>query len=104
IPGLADMHMHIGFANWSREAPIFLGMPLDTMVERRLFELLADGVTMIRNVDYLDPWARRRNFVLSGSELLRLRARAAAGELWSPRLSVSTQWGPENYVSNTSPP
>jgi hypothetical protein len=70
--------------------------------ERRLFTWLADGVTTIRNMDYMERdqavTIERFMWYLNGSDLLRLRDRAAAGELWSPRIYTSGQWVPIRYT------
>ncbi len=87
MPGLADMHMHIG-ATGPRHA------------ERIMFLLLANGVTTIRNVDYLDSkvamglvlGAINSTELIQGRELLQLRARVAAGELLGPRMYTSGEW------------
>ena len=80
IPGLADMHMHLQDTD-------------SAGAEEALFLLVANGVTTIRDVDFLvkgggNGWAK-----LSGNDLLRLRARAAAGDLVSPRIYTSGRWG-----------
>jgi imidazolonepropionase-like amidohydrolase len=84
IPGLADMHAHL--------------QPYDSaMAERMLFLWLANGVTTIRNMDYLHfPMYFGRSFKLSrisGRSVLQLRARIAAGELLGPRIYTSGPWG-----------
>jgi imidazolonepropionase-like amidohydrolase len=84
IPGLADMHAHLQLHD-SVEA------------EHALFMLLANGVTTIRNMDYLHfPMYFGRKFKLSrisGKSVLQLRARIAAGELLGPRIYTSGPWG-----------
>ena len=79
IPGLADMHTHVGVGDSSS-------------AEHALFLWLANGVTTIRNMDYLSPGGMFH--ILDGSFLLRLRARAAAGTLVSPRIYTSSVWSP----------
>jgi imidazolonepropionase-like amidohydrolase len=74
IPGLADMHAHL------RE----FHEPDSTEAERMLFLWLANGVTTLRNIDYQSHE--------DGQQTLRLRARAAAGSLWSPRIYTSGPW------------
>jgi imidazolonepropionase-like amidohydrolase len=95
VPGLADMHAHISYPSpfrWREERQI----PHDSdsaeaMAERRLFAWLADGITTIRNLDNAPPHPRT-GLKLSGVRVLRLRARAAAGELLSPRIYTSAAW------------
>jgi imidazolonepropionase-like amidohydrolase len=83
IPGLADMHAHLGLTT------------LDIATAERWLLLYAlEGVTTIRNTDY-----RHGNDGLTGPGLLRLQARAAAGELLSPRIYTSGPWGPKRYIS-----
>jgi imidazolonepropionase-like amidohydrolase len=80
IPGLADMHAHI---NVSGE-PVY-GETDSAKGENRLLHLwLANGVTTVRNLD----WSERK----WGEQSLRLRARAAAGEILSPRIYTSGAW------------
>jgi imidazolonepropionase-like amidohydrolase len=94
IPGLGDCHTHISTVDKAQH----------DMSDRRRHDLaashllgwLAEGVTTIRNVDYLD---RRHNRLLDSRELLQLRAQAAAGELWSPRIYTAGQWGPIHYTN-----
>ena len=80
IPGLADMHTHVGMGD-------------SVIAEQALFLWLANGVTTIRNLDYLPPGGMFH--ALSGPALLRLRARAAAGTLPSPRIYTSSAWSPD---------
>lgn len=75
IPGLADMHMHLGSGDPSG-------------AERQLFLLLANGVTVVRNMDY----SYSPEYGLDKARILGLRSRAAAGELWSPRIYTSGVW------------
>lgn len=96
IPGLADMHTHIG----SRDS---------ASAAQALLLWLASGVTTIRNVDYIPPGILP-NHDLDGAFLLRLRARAAAGTLLSPRIYTSGAWAPPQYlgglwrrIADTSP-
>jgi imidazolonepropionase-like amidohydrolase len=72
IPGLGDCHVHIAS---------------DTA---RLFRFLARGVTTVRNMDYMDS----EEFKWDSRLALALRARAAAGTLWSPRIYTAGQWAP----------
>jgi imidazolonepropionase-like amidohydrolase len=92
IPGLADMHVHLSTNAKDGENA---QMSPDNLAERRLFLWLADGVTTVRNMDYMAKGA----FKLDGPSLLRLRARAAAGELWSPRIYTAGQWAPRQYTN-----
>jgi hypothetical protein len=80
IPGLADMHAHLP----SME-DMLDGRVIDTTaVGSRLFLWLANGVTTIRAMDYIRPE--------DGPVALRMRARAAAGRLWSPRIYTAGRW------------
>jgi imidazolonepropionase-like amidohydrolase len=106
IPGLADMHVHLGLPGLVLDPQL----ASDSMAERRLLRLLAQGITTVRNMDYLDraghPLFRnqyRDVFKLDGSTVLRLRARAEAGELLSPRIYTAGQWAPEHYVIGPLP-
>jgi imidazolonepropionase-like amidohydrolase len=83
MPGLADMHAHLFLTN---EAADSLG------VERRLLLWVANGVTTIRNADYVNQ--------KNGERTLRLRARAAAGEILSPRIYTSGPWAPRQYTAS----
>ena len=74
IPGLADMHTHLQLAD-SAEAERWL----------RLF--LANGVTTIRNMDYLTP--SEGLIRQGGSQLTRWRARTASGEIPGPHIYTS---------------
>lgn len=76
IPGLADMHMHLRAGD-------------SVAAERSLFLLLANGVTTIRNMDYLPPGGFTNS---DGAFALRLRSRAATGQLPSPRIYTSGPW------------
>ena len=73
IPGLGDCHAHMGGLPFGGDP----GMPPDSVAPRRLFQWLADGVTTIRNLDYMD---RGKHWLLDGRDALQLRTRAAAGE------------------------
>jgi imidazolonepropionase-like amidohydrolase len=101
MPGLGDCHTHIG---WAQRAPAQRVAPADAnaIAERRLFAWFADGVTTVRNMDYMDAdqaaTIGRFMWFLSGKDLLRLRDRAAAGELWSPRIYTAGQWAPLRYT------
>jgi imidazolonepropionase-like amidohydrolase len=87
MPGIADMHVHISvFAHDVAQA------------ERRLFRWLADGVTTIRNMDHLDPTDGRDGLRIDGKTVLQLRARAAAGELLSPRIYTAGAWASRRYT------
>jgi imidazolonepropionase-like amidohydrolase len=85
IPGLADMHVH------------FRGARDSATLERWLVRWLADGVTTVRNMD--------RHREQDGLRALQLKARAAAGELLSPRIYTAGPWAPEAYrMSGTVDP
>ena len=73
IPGLADMHVHFAQADSAAMA-------------QRLFGWLADGITVVRSMDYTSS--------AKGEAALRMRSLAAAGTIWSPRLYVSAPWAP----------
>lgn len=86
IPGLGDMHVHLGSDSAG--------------AERRLFFLLASGVTTIRNLDYdyaSPPMNRTDSLsfwkcpgcIMPETQLFNLRASAAAGKIWSPRIYTS---------------
>jgi cytosine/adenosine deaminase-related metal-dependent hydrolase len=77
LPGLADMHAHLLMSVPGADS---------AQAERLLFLFLANGVTTIRNMDY-DSQSH-------GELTLRFRARAAAGELWSPRIYTAGQLTP----------
>jgi imidazolonepropionase-like amidohydrolase len=86
IPGLADMHVHLfPFADTS-----------SARIERLLFLFAANGVTTVRNMDY----ARQK----AGTRALQVRARAAAGELWSPRIYTSGKVWPKDPAGTDVPP
>jgi hypothetical protein len=83
IPGLANMHAH-GPSNTAG-----------------LLAQLASGVTLLRIMNwqnYDDGHADQTR--ARGEHILQLRARAAAGEILSPRLYVATQWFAQQDVSN----
>ena len=90
IPGLADMHIHLG-ANGGDSVS----------AERALFLLLANGITTVRNMDYRQKGTGEMG--LDNAFLLRLRARAASGELVSPRIYTSGAWGPPEYITGGRP-
>jgi imidazolonepropionase-like amidohydrolase len=95
IPGLGDCHGHIGGA--------LRGPVQRAEAEDRLFLWLAAGVTTLRNLDHnTDAYGEGgvRTMTLDGPDLLRLKARAAAGELWSPRIYTAGQWAPKRYTGN----
>jgi imidazolonepropionase-like amidohydrolase len=79
MPGLADMHAHVGLQG----DPII--MRDDASAEAWLSQYVIAGVTTIRSMD-----ARLAAEV--GTRVLQLRAKAAAGELVSPRIYASGQW------------
>lgn len=88
LPGFADMHTHIGMGD-------------SAQAERALVLWLANGVTTIRNVDYLPLGLKVGGLFdiqLPGDFLLRLRARAASGTLLSPRIYTASAWGPPQYL------
>jgi imidazolonepropionase-like amidohydrolase len=101
IPGLGDCHTHIGYGKTSKDK---LADTVATVAaaERRLFTWFADGVTTIRNMDYLEADQAATiglyKWYLNGRDLLRLRGRAVAGELWSPRIYTSGQWVPMRHT------
>lgn len=76
IPGLADMHTHLG---------LFGLQP-----ERVLPILVANGITTLRNVDYT-----------GGEYFLKLRARVAAREILGPRIYTSGFLSGETKDSST---
>ncbi len=87
MPGLVDMHAHFTYLG--------NGKPSATRkrsLEEKLFATLAEGVTTVRNLDH-DALRFRPG------EVLALRARAAAGEIWSPRIYTSGEWGPLQYLN-----
>jgi imidazolonepropionase-like amidohydrolase len=75
MPGLGDLHVHLMM---HRTDP--------ARVPDWLFVLLSQGITTARSLDH------QRS--LQGEVGLRMRARAAAGEIWSPWLRVSGPWAP----------
>jgi imidazolonepropionase-like amidohydrolase len=77
LPGLADCHFHVPVNSWTVDTARYL--------EHRLLAWLAVGVTTVRAVD----WASE-----VGPFVLTLRARAAAGELVSPRIYTSGRLWP----------
>jgi imidazolonepropionase-like amidohydrolase len=77
IPGLADMHAHL--------VTLGGGVMDDAIAERRLFSYTATGVTTIRNMDH-------ESTEEEGARVLQLRAKAAAGEIVSPRIYTSGRW------------
>lgn len=74
LPGLADMHVHLGFTDTAKAIQALL-----------LFARA--GVTTVRNMDYI-PWGS--GFV--PGFVLQLRARTASGQLIGPRIYTSGQW------------
>jgi hypothetical protein len=85
MPGLTDCHTHATqFAPNVAES------------EQRLLRWLSHGVTTIRNLDYSHD--------SDAVEALSLKARAAAGELWSPRIYTSgIWWGKSKHWREVSP-
>jgi imidazolonepropionase-like amidohydrolase len=84
MPGLSDMHTHLAYGGTMH-------------AERWLFLLFASGITTVRNVDYGHGgsfFGDTTNPNLDNAGLLRLKARAAAGELWSPRIYTSASGTP----------
>src|SRR5881394_712476 len=75
IPGLADMHAHIGIEATFNGDTLNAHDRLQT--ERMLFLYAAAGVTTIRNMHGV-------------ADVLALRARIAAGQLLGPRMYVAT--------------
>lgn len=84
IPGLADVHTHVMFHPGDRFA-------------HNLLLFLANGITTIRNVDYGD-YGREAGSV-TYADMFRMRARAAAGGVWSPRIFMSGRWRADTAVS-----
>jgi hypothetical protein len=60
-------------------------------VEADLFLYVANGVTTVRNMDYESGGLSSIMGIATGA-VLQARARAAAGEIWSPRIYTSGQW------------
>jgi imidazolonepropionase-like amidohydrolase len=81
IPGLADMHVHLGFTD-------------TTSAIQSLMIFARAGVTSVRNMDYI-PWGKHYvpGFVL------QLRARTASRQLIGPRIYTSGQWD----IGDTTP-
>jgi imidazolonepropionase-like amidohydrolase len=89
IPGLSDMHVHLGLGMEGESHEDGTGM--DDYSERVLFRYIGYGATTIRILDYGWPtW---------GEAELRLRARQAAGEILSPRIYATGAWGPMHYIN-----
>jgi imidazolonepropionase-like amidohydrolase len=86
LPGLGDMHVHLGV----HTRPMADSSAYTAAAEDRLFLWLSEGITTVRNLDY-EP-VGYNDMRLEGADLLRFRARAAAGELWSPRIHTSGPW------------
>ncbi len=93
LPGLGDCHTHIGVVLTDP------GVPRVEMAEGRLYALLANGVTTIRNMDYMDEG---RLWPVTGAKALKLRAQVAAGEVAGPRIYTAGQWAPSQY-NNVQP-
>jgi imidazolonepropionase-like amidohydrolase len=91
VPGLGDCHVHLFIQSLAGNPR---GGRMDTAEgEYNLLSLLAQGVTTIRNVDYVDT--------VYGRAALALRARAAAGTLLSPRIYTAGQWAPSQYLKGS---
>jgi imidazolonepropionase-like amidohydrolase len=90
MPGLADMHAHLQLYD-------------SATAEHILFMLLANGVTTIRNVDYI-PFplisGSTKFSLMSGKTVLQFRTRIAAGELLGPRIYTSGYWCGVDYDQN----
>ena len=76
IPGLTDMHVHLEVAD-------------SVGAEQMLLLFVATGITTIRDMAYLSTRDVPHVIKLDGTNLLQLRARAAAGTLLSPRIYTS---------------
>ncbi len=93
MPGLADMHVHLG--------------GLDSVeLERALLLYLGHGVTTIRNLDYMpigDPdgcstcWPG--GTAMPMEQLSYWRDGAEAGTVWSPRIYSSGVWRSDSLLS-----
>jgi len=109
MPGLADMHAHVDVdAGWLERESVS-GSP-DSVVERRLFQLLSEGITTIRDVDYV----RKGNgaldditALLDGSAMLPYvhgRRRGSSGVRGSTsrvngdRITISSPTGPNSFL------
>lgn len=93
MPGLADMHAHLGNVGGNVERYT------DSLVaERRLFVYLAEGITTIRNMDYVsakpEDIGPRKVVNFDPKLVLEFRERAAAGAMWSPRIYTAGPWYP----------
>jgi imidazolonepropionase-like amidohydrolase len=77
IPGLADMHAHFGKFD-------------SVSMANQLFVWLANGLTTVRSMDYTSAE--------KGEAELRMRALAAMGKIWSPRVYASAPWAPRNEL------
>jgi imidazolonepropionase-like amidohydrolase len=83
IPGLADMHAHTPSLRYTFART---ATPEATAeAERMLFLWLANGVTTVR---LMHKW----------SESVRLKDRAAKGELWSPRIYAATSFAKDTLT------
>lgn len=113
LPGFGACHGHIAFnGNFVWGGAEYAAGDL-RHAELYLFLMFASGVTVLRNADYLnsnpevlssrerDRWGRWQatGWWLKEGDLLRLRAQAAAGKLWSPRIYTAGQWAPLQYVT-----
>lgn len=86
MPGLGDMHVHLQFT--------------ETNVERQLLVAAANGVTLVRNMNYVvNSYWRCLVCNPDEAEMLRLRSRLAAGELWGPRIVTSGPWSTDSSRS-----
>lgn len=99
IPGLADMHTHLAYAGgFDPDIRLSDAAGRDSLLlasaERQLFVMLANGITTIRNVDFLGGREKLfdQHYLVDGPALLRLKARAASGKLLSPRIHTSSKW------------
>jgi imidazolonepropionase-like amidohydrolase len=93
IPGLADMHVHLH--TFLYDVTGGLRVPHDTTLhDHWLFLFVANGVTTVRNMDYFP----------GGERALRLRARAEAGELLSPRIYTAGAWAGRDPALGKIPP
>jgi len=73
--------------------------------EDRVFLWLANGATTIRDVDLVEDLSQDASMDRNetwGKQTLELRARAALGQSWIPRMYVSSQWGPRRYIGMES--
>ncbi len=97
IPGLADMHAHLGSGTHiatplspSGLSAISAPKGDSASMEQRAFLWLVNGVTTLRNLDYYDVEFAR--------QALRIRAKSAAGKDWLPHIYTAGPWGPTHYL------